>query len=261
MIFRRLKAHVEKENWFAVAIDFAIVVIGVFIGIQVANWNEANARQRAAFESLESVLRDVESDIEHFQTQSVFWEQVIREGQKALSATPVGSDEDPSSWPTLLAFHNASQYDQVTFKQAAYAEFLNTGQFRLIRDDDLRDQLQQYYAPRGLGVVQRIPAYRETVRRLIPFQYQKYIFENCVTTSTQGDHVFDPCPPPETVEGLARIVNGLQADPDIRADLDYALTNAFLTITILNEKVNEAKAVSDSLRNVLTDDFQTADSL
>ena len=149
----------------------------------------------------------------------------------------------------------------MTFKQAAYAEFLNTGQFRLIRDDDLRDQLQQYYAPRGLGVVQRIPAYRETVRRLIPFQYQKYIFENCVTTSTQGDHVFDPCPPPETVEGLARIVNGLQADPDIRADLDYALTNAFLTITILNEKVNEAKAVSDSLRNVLTDDFQTADSL
>lgn len=40
MIFRRIKAHVEKENWFAVGVDFAIVVIGVFIGIQVANWNE-----------------------------------------------------------------------------------------------------------------------------------------------------------------------------------------------------------------------------
>ena len=43
MILRRIKAHVEKENWFAVGIDFAIVVIGVFIGLQVANWNEARA--------------------------------------------------------------------------------------------------------------------------------------------------------------------------------------------------------------------------
>ena len=37
MIFRRIKSHIEKENWFAVFIDLCIVVIGVFIGIQVAN--------------------------------------------------------------------------------------------------------------------------------------------------------------------------------------------------------------------------------
>ena len=45
MILRRLKTHVEKENWFAVGIDFLIVVVGVFIGIQVANWNEARVDQ------------------------------------------------------------------------------------------------------------------------------------------------------------------------------------------------------------------------
>lgn len=51
MIFRRLKAHVEKENWFAVFIDFAIVVVGVFIGLQVANWNETRIlkSEEAAF--------------------------------------------------------------------------------------------------------------------------------------------------------------------------------------------------------------------
>lgn len=43
MLFRRIKAHVEKENWFAVGVDFCIVVVGVFIGLQVANWNEARA--------------------------------------------------------------------------------------------------------------------------------------------------------------------------------------------------------------------------
>ncbi|GLQ21690.1 hypothetical protein ACFFUB_09300 [Algimonas porphyrae] len=51
MIFRRIKAHVENENWFAVGIDFFIVVVGVFIGLQVANWNEARIlkTEEAAF--------------------------------------------------------------------------------------------------------------------------------------------------------------------------------------------------------------------
>ena len=35
MILRRVTEHVKAQNWFAVAIDFVIVVVGVFIGIQV----------------------------------------------------------------------------------------------------------------------------------------------------------------------------------------------------------------------------------
>lgn len=42
MLLRRLTKHVEDQNWFAVAVDFLIVVVGVFIGLQVANWNEVS---------------------------------------------------------------------------------------------------------------------------------------------------------------------------------------------------------------------------
>jgi len=63
MILRRLRTHVENENWFAVFVDFCIVVIGVFIGIQVANWNEARAakeRERLLLVELrEEVKRNV----------------------------------------------------------------------------------------------------------------------------------------------------------------------------------------------------------
>jgi hypothetical protein len=34
MILRRLTDHVKDQNWFAVGVDFVIVVIGVFIGIR-----------------------------------------------------------------------------------------------------------------------------------------------------------------------------------------------------------------------------------
>ena len=39
MLLRRVMKHVRDQNWLAVGIDFLIVVTGVFIGIQVANWN------------------------------------------------------------------------------------------------------------------------------------------------------------------------------------------------------------------------------
>ncbi|MEZ5960239.1 MAG: hypothetical protein R3C30_07380 [Hyphomonadaceae bacterium] len=40
MILRRIIAHFRKQEWTAIGIDLVIVVFGVFIGIQVANWNE-----------------------------------------------------------------------------------------------------------------------------------------------------------------------------------------------------------------------------
>ena len=41
MVIRRIREHVTTHNWFAVAIDLAIVVAGVFLGTQVSNWNES----------------------------------------------------------------------------------------------------------------------------------------------------------------------------------------------------------------------------
>ncbi|MHA7872670.1 MAG: hypothetical protein ACX939_10000, partial [Hyphococcus sp.] len=43
MLLRRVIEHVKTQNWTAVALDFVIVVVGVFIGIQVSNWNAARA--------------------------------------------------------------------------------------------------------------------------------------------------------------------------------------------------------------------------
>ena len=41
MLLRRVIAHVRRQEWTAIGIDLVIVVVGVFIGIQVANWNES----------------------------------------------------------------------------------------------------------------------------------------------------------------------------------------------------------------------------
>ncbi len=60
MILRRTTEHVKTQNWFAVGIDLLIVVIGVFIGIQVSNWNDSRKDESDARLFLMRLHEDIE---------------------------------------------------------------------------------------------------------------------------------------------------------------------------------------------------------
>jgi hypothetical protein len=40
MILRRVIGHVRNQEWTAILIDFLIVVVGVYLGIELGNWND-----------------------------------------------------------------------------------------------------------------------------------------------------------------------------------------------------------------------------
>ncbi len=56
MILRRVIENIREQSWTAIAIDFVIVVVGVFLGIQGSNWNTAQA-EKARERLLPGLLR------------------------------------------------------------------------------------------------------------------------------------------------------------------------------------------------------------
>ncbi len=68
MLLRRVTKHVKDQNWFAVGIDFVIVVIGVFIGIQVANWNDAQGDRQRETATLQNIANDLRSDLADYES-------------------------------------------------------------------------------------------------------------------------------------------------------------------------------------------------
>ena len=48
MIFRRAVAKLRAQDWSAIVIELGIVILGVFIGTWVANWNQERAAQLLA---------------------------------------------------------------------------------------------------------------------------------------------------------------------------------------------------------------------
>ena len=143
MILRRIKAHVEKENWFAVGIDFCIVVIGVFIGIQVANWNDARGDRAAEVRYLEALQSDVVASIAHLEHRLSEMEkqQDLRRRLYEYSRTPDGTPL-PDDIDDLLQgglFYIA----RVDVSQNAFAALTNSGEMSLIQDPKLVTALQE----------------------------------------------------------------------------------------------------------------------
>ena len=38
-MLRRLTQSLREQNWTSITIEFVLLVLGVFLGIQAANWN------------------------------------------------------------------------------------------------------------------------------------------------------------------------------------------------------------------------------
>ena len=64
MIVRRLTKNLQAQNWTAVAIDFLIVVIGVFVGVQASNWNQT----RLDKDETQHLLKRIEPEIDQILT-------------------------------------------------------------------------------------------------------------------------------------------------------------------------------------------------
>ena len=59
MLLRSITKHVKEQNWFAVALDFFIVVVGILIAFQITNWNEGREQRQSERGYLEQLHSDV----------------------------------------------------------------------------------------------------------------------------------------------------------------------------------------------------------
>lgn len=66
MILRSITKHVRDQNWFAIFLDFLIVVIGIFVGLQVTEWNERRQALDREYEYLTRLDEDLVDMREQF---------------------------------------------------------------------------------------------------------------------------------------------------------------------------------------------------
>jgi hypothetical protein len=160
MIPRRIAEHVKAHNWFAVAIDFAIVVVGVFVGLQVSNWNEALRDRSRESALIGGLAKDIRADIAEIDEivrvstvrmsalDALLWTgrrapdgfQSAR-GRIAIEKAPLFSAAESGSAGIALFILTTLEGNRLS-----YETMINSDGVGLIRDPSLLRDIQSYYA-------------------------------------------------------------------------------------------------------------------
>lgn len=245
MLLRSITKHIKEQNWFAVAIDFIIVVFGVFIGIQLGNWNEELADNARSQLYLERIASDLTQEVAIYNDRIQFWQQVSNYGLTAIDEAQTG-ETSLSSWELLLAYFQASQTAEFYPSNATFEELKNAGELDLVRNADLRSALSEYYAYPGAESLRERPRYREHIRSLLPVDIQIYIWSNCYGTDG-GLQILKACPSPINAIEAESIVNQFQSNVTLQGELRYWISSLEVARLIVLDNVELASELRDEL--------------
>ena len=79
MILARISRAIREQNWFAVALEFVIVIAGVVIGFQISQAAQVRAEERQFEELLVLIAMEMESNVETVEDYAAMTERHIRQ--------------------------------------------------------------------------------------------------------------------------------------------------------------------------------------
>ncbi len=180
MILRRLTEHVKAQNWFAVFLDFVIVVAGVFVGIQVSNWNAARLADGASRAVTAQLIDDLRAEAWGIQYLLEYSDDVLTNADRALAALEGRAGRNDEA--LLIAAYRATQYREPRRRRSTYDELISTGEIGLIRDRALRDLAIKVYTTPIFDNIRQEGAgshYREAFRMTVPIEVQRALSAKC----------------------------------------------------------------------------------
>lgn len=252
MLFRRIKAHIEKENWFAVFIDFIIVVVGVFIGLQVTNWHAERAGQEQAQVLLKRLSEDLKNDHDAMISVVNYLTTVRQYAMRAVDA--LNGENNVNDEDFVIGAYQASQINQPWSHRATYQEMLSTGQINLIKNEALKSALFGYYSEDYATdiLTTTIAPYREFIRGTMPVAIQDAIKIDCGDQLIDVAHSFSStlpvnCDLPLDNELFSETALLLRTKPEMLFNLQYQIAVNDTQVGFLNMLIAETQKLRNAI--------------
>ncbi len=234
MILRRLATSIRKQDWFAVVIETLIVVLGVFLGLQVNNWNEARINRMEAESSRERLIADLRADLDAFAVRRQWYAEIL---EAALRVDDAMRSDPPETVDETWLFVRDSWIagGEWPFAPSAqvYKELQNAGDLDLIASGTMQRRLRDYYedSAREIEIATTYHSgYRDLTRQLIEGRVGM-LMTDCLSASslepslpgTNPDTFYNDCAPPEDFALFIRSAESLRESAELRPQLNARL--------------------------------------
>lgn len=146
MILRRFSQHVREQNWFAVGLDLFVVIIGIFLGFQLTEWNQARKDRALEKQYLVRMLADVDESLTRFQGSLMRLERANAASARVARTlfdkklTADRREEFEKDWG--LMYSGAV----LRFISSTMEELRDAGRMDLVQSDSLRIEIGAYLA-------------------------------------------------------------------------------------------------------------------
>ena len=220
---RQVSGNVRDQNWTAIGIEFVLVILGVFLGIMAANWNEERLDRRETQKLLEQLDVELTGFTNFIDSVGGYYQAAGRYADRAAAGwkgDPSVDDED-----FVIAAYQASQITGVGANGEVWSAIFGAEHLRDIEDPVIRNSLARVmtfdYELTDLRAV--ASRYREEVRKTIPNDIQTAIRERCGDRTGADGFVIlpEPCDLKLPAAAAARTAAALRARPELVAELHW----------------------------------------
>lgn len=212
--------------------ELVILVLGVFLGIQAANWNDARLEKEKGHLFAERLIEDLRRDLQSRQALVAYYEAVISSAERTVQRLNAETIDDPLKF--VIDAYRATEYNHRPPTRATFDEIVSTGSLGLLPGEVRKAGLADYYRYDNSVAMReavRESPYRLRVRRLLPHKVQTAIRATC---SDILDDRFervgfnDDCQLGLPENEIIRAADILRSDPDLLGDLrlHFSVLNA-----------------------------------
>ena len=143
MLLRRFTQHVNDQNWFAVVLDFLIVVLGIYIGLQVDALRVTQKERVMERQYLERILLDMDSSIGAQLEEFKLEESGIAAMDVFAASLARGSFTEEDKAATIEALNYIGWVVLPVTKMITIRELQSSGNISLIQSIEIRNTIGQ----------------------------------------------------------------------------------------------------------------------
>ena len=257
MILRRFTKHLSEQNWFAVWLDVIVVVVGIFLGMQVTEWNEDRKETIEEGEYLVRFARDVNIHINLMEGKLEKLNIIYEDGLLALDYLEQEQSKDISNGRLISAFYNSTSVFPYNIYSVTYNELSSSGRMNIISSVKIREALSIFYQDASrFGEIWNIDIknqYRNSIRSIISPEIQKLVLDTCeiaqeteaasgITLKTDCEIEYDNFKLKEMLESVLKL-------PNIKKLSRLNLSRVNIALTAINDRKRESEQLLKILNN------------
>lgn len=149
MILRRFMKHVTEQNWFAVGLDVLVVITGIFLGMQVTEWNAERGDRIQEKSYLARLHEDVATGIISGQSAVQARDVTAQSLAEILNVFDGNGSISQLSGLHCYAVYSSHIYFVPTSSLPTLTELVSSGSLSLIQDAELRQKMTEYLIAEG----------------------------------------------------------------------------------------------------------------